>query len=236
MNRRLEKHHTNTIKQDEAEPEARSYCPPELTDQIALQLAATLGFTELPLALNIAYDVRQSAWGAYRKAPEPRASSLPKELRKLLKAARTRAVDPSGVQTYLWPYLGVEDEAGIDELCASRTDLTEAIEQAIQTAQSDPETLLSQLGGRHRDPRIDAFVVFLAQIYRRETGKRPTTTTDPQSGALNSPFDLFVLEAFRHFYPEGPVPQGSVQTTIQQVVEFERETEPWDPTPEDLLP
>ena len=225
-------HHPNATRQDAVALEARPYCPPELTEQIVLQLGATLGFTDLPPALNITCDVRQAAWGAYRKAPEPRASSLLKELRKLLKAARTRAVDPSSVPTYLWPCLGVEDEAGIDELCTSRTDLTKAIEQAVETAQSDLETLLSQKGGRHRDPRMDAFVMALAQIYRHymrhNKHGRPTITFDPDTGDMVSAFALFVDEAFQLFYPGRPPGPGAIQTAIRETVRFERETEPMD--------
>ena len=241
MSRHSEKHPPNATRQDAVAPEARPYCPPELTEQIALQLGATLGFTDLSPALNIACDVRQAAWGAYRKAPEPRASSLPKELRKLLKATRKRGVDPSGIPTYLWPHLGVEDEAGIDELCTSRTDLTEAIEQAVETAQSDRETLLSQLGGRHRDPRIDAFVMALAQIYRQymrhHKRGRPTVTFDPDTGNMVSHFPLFVDEAFCLFHPGRRPGPGAIQNAIKETVRFEREIEPMsDDELDNLIP
>ena len=77
----------------------------------------------------------------------------------------------------------------------------------------------------------------LAQIYCRYTSRRPTVTTDPETGHMVSPFAMFAYEAFSLVYKSTSVPEGSFQSAIREVVEFERETEPMsDEELDKLLP
>lgn len=198
----------------------------DLPEDIGLQLATTLGPDANAKADRIAADVRQAARTIFGRPQEPRPSSRPKELKSLLKGARKGPLDPTCIALHLWPYLLVEDEDAIENLCEPGADLSAAIQLAIEIAESDPETHLSRKGGRHRDSRIDAFAMALAQIYRRYTNQRPTVTFEPDKGHMVSPFALFAFEAFSLVYRNTRMPEGSIQTAIRQVVEFERETEP----------
>lgn len=184
-------------------------------EQLAAQLAATLGEDAMPKALRIANDVAQAAYGIFREPPKPRATSLLRELRSLLAATSKGNATPDKIPPYLWPYIGVEDGTNAASLCSSPLDLERALEVAINVAETDSETCLSRRGGRHRDPRIDHFVTVLGIIYRRHTNKRPTVTFSPDTGELVSPFGLFVLEAFTQFYPSSPIPEGSIQGALK---------------------
>ena len=211
----------------------------KITDQIAKGLTKSL--PGLPLSVRrrlsvgrrVAFDVRQAAQGAFMREPPSRPARLAHELSALRKSLKSNPTDVRELKMEFWPHIGIEDQEQHDRLLGETNRLLRVLDKAIKSVKSHVETRLDRKGGRRRDERVDRFVMSLAQIYRRQTGERPTTITDPQSGALSSPFDLFVLEAFRHFYPEDPVPQGSVQTAIRQVVEFERGTEAGGPTPED---
>lgn len=182
--------------------------------QLAAQLAATLGEDAIPKALRIANDVAQAATGIFRHPPKPRATNLLKELRSLQAAAKSSATADK-IPSYLWPYIGVEDEDDAASLCSSPLDLERALEVAINVVETDSETRLSRRGGPHRDPRIDHFVTVLGIIYPRYTNQRPTVTFAPDSGHLVSPFGLFVLEAFAQFYPSSPIPEGSIQGALK---------------------
>lgn len=190
-------------------------CDPAEREQDGLQLAATLGEDAMPKALRIANDVAQAANGIFRHPPKPRATRLFKELRSLLRAAQEANAAPDKIPSYLWPYIGAENETEVAALCSAPLELAQIIETVIEVVETDPGTNLSRRGGRHRDPRIDHFVTILGIIYQRYTNKRPTVTFAPDSGQLVSPFGLFVLEAFAQFYPSSPTPEGSIQGALK---------------------
>ena len=161
-------------------------------------------------------------WAVFRNASDPRPSTWPKQLRKILKSARKRKFHPHHVPKGIWPFIGVEDEKGLEELCSSQAALIEAIEQALMIVDVDEEVIQSRKGGRFRDPRIDTAVAYLARIFFRYMRSRPTLTID--EGEMVSPFALFVYEAFSQFYP-GPIPEGSLQLAVREAVQFERDIE-----------
>ena len=150
----------------------------EITKQIAKDLTRSLPGLPLSVRRSVAFDVRQAALGAFMREPPSRPALLAHELSALRQSLKSNPTDVRELKIEFWPYLGIEDRKQHDRLLGDTTELTDALERAIEIVELDRKTQLERKGGRRRDERIDRFVVSLAQIYRRETGKRPTTTTE----------------------------------------------------------
>jgi hypothetical protein len=93
-------------------------------------------------------------------------------------------------------------------------ELLAVIDAATSGVEADVKSAGQHKGGRHSDGRVRHFVNILAVIYETETGMRPTHTVDPASGESTSPFNRFVLECFRQFWP-GDVQQAAVREAMR---------------------
>ena len=78
-------------------------------------------------------------------------------------------------------------------------------------------------GGPASDPRVQAAVVRLAEIYVKYQKAIPTHTTSPATGISISAFDSFVRGAFRHFlyraYPELFGPRSQLRRAIRSALQ-----------------
>ncbi len=206
----------------------------EITDQLVRGLTRSLKGPSTSERYRIAHEVRQAAQGAFMRDRPARPTRIVKMLRREREALKSQSSAASDLSMELWPYLGIEDERQLRRLAEQPGALEKALDEAIELTETDLETQIDRAGGRRRDERIDRFVMSLVQIYERYTGERRTTTTDPETGELRSTFDVFVLEAFLNFYPEGEVPQGSVRTAIREAVKAEKVTDTFLPSTDEL--
>ncbi len=94
----------------------------------------------------------------------------------------------------------------------------EDIDKATEVIQADVRSNMANRGGRKSDDRLYQFATSLAQIYADVTSLPPTHTVDPNTGACTSPFNRFVLEALREFYPEVPVPWAAAREAMRRVL------------------
>jgi hypothetical protein len=81
-------------------------------------------------------------------------------------------------------------------------------------------------GGRPVDGHLRWFVHRLAGLFVACTGRRPTTTTRPDSGELDSPFNRFVMEAVRQLPAAyGPFGPSRVDAACRRAVASLRDLE-----------
>ena len=176
------------------------------------------------------FYVSQAAQFAFTYPPEQRPVRLLQELKNHREEVYLDSSVLLNLSERLWPYVSVEYQCDLEALTADPDKAIKRLDGTIRMLEEDPEFKLDRLGGRQRDSRIGRFVAGLIAIFRKYSNLRPTTVTDPDSGAMISPFDSLVLEAFRTFWPEKEIPWGSVQTAIKEAVELERNQTPDPPS------
>ncbi len=168
----------------------------------------------------------------FEQPEPPRPSVMLSELRTLEPRMFGKSCDNLRPPEYLWPYLFVEEEHDLAPLLANKQRLLQAVQTAIEVLEGSPELEFSRRGGRHRDPRLDRFVLRLARIFRYYAKRDETFTVSWETGKLSSPFISFVDEAIRQFHPEHHVSPGTLRGAIQDIRRYRRDTE--DLTPEEL--
>ena len=211
--------------------------PTTIDSELAIKLTASIAGLADGQRFRMALEIRDSAKAVFTHAPEPRPTRLLAALRKLEASLTADPATIARADRFLWPYLGVETEHELVELAGEPERAFETVRSAAQLVETDLTTIEDSKGGRFRDPRIDIFVIYLAQTYlryirlaskeyRKDTRRYPTTGTDPETGEPYSPFDQLVFNAFEVFAPDLATQRGAIITTIRQAVAMERVQDP----------
>ena len=170
-------------------------------------------------------ETRQAAH-VFSRQPPPRPTKMLRELRML----EAQLADGKGKiprpPEYLWPYLIVSEPHEIDKLLRDKEGLSTAVRNGISALKNSSEFKYSRRGGQYRDPRLDTFIMYLAQIFCLYTKSETKFTIDWDTGKPSDKFSRFLLEAIAQFHPEGRVPPGTLRNALQQNRQFLRDTEP----------
>jgi hypothetical protein len=184
-------------------------------------------FPDLPVheQTRVAEDVRQAAQATLYLSPRPRATSVVIELENALARARATPGESISLSRRAWVLVDGDPEAEMRVL-PRRKGRADVLLAGLKLARDDVEETDDNHGGREADPDLLAFVSLLGTIYETAANAIVTFSIDPMSGALNSPFGRFVLEALRIFYPdEREIPPGTVRTLVQRLAQFKPELE-----------
>lgn len=144
--------------------------------------------------------------------PFPRLTAIRDELGRARQAVSENGTLPAfsdEAQTYLEAI-----EPGYRDLMHDQS-LLGILDEAIRAVKADVASAGQHKGGRHSDGRVRRFVNILAGVYETATGKAPTHIVDSASGSSTSPFNLFVLECFRQFWPGSVVPQAAIREAMR---------------------
>ena len=194
------------------------------SEELITRITAPLGNLPASRRSAVFSNVRQAA-RVFERLPAPRLT----DVRNKLEAVRKPySKDPcarivlSDTEMRLYARAAMSEPMSRTE---DRIDFSlEEIDEAIEVVNADIRSNMTDRGGRKLDDRLDQFATSLAQIYADETGLPPTHTVDPNTGACTSPFNRFVLEALREFYPKGPVPWAAAREAMRRVLLVD-----WDP-------
>ena len=162
--------------------------------------------------------VRQAA-RVFEAPPLPRLTDVRNELQE----ARKRSEKDPALRVALSDEARLYVRAAMAELMnrtENRSDFTlEEIENGIALIQEDIISERANLGGRPPDERLRRFVTYLACIYHEENGNRPTHVVDPKNGLPVSPFNKFVTESLREFYPQNvDIPWSAAREAMRSVL------------------
>lgn len=193
------------------------------TEEMIARIIAPLGNLPISRHSSILSNVQQAA-RVFERLPTPRLTSVRRELKEARKKYKE---DPA-------QHVDLSEEARLYVRAAmvehmSRTEdrfdfSVEDIDKATEIVEADVLSNMANRGGRKSDDRLDQFVTMLAQIWADETGLRPTHTVDPVTAECKSPFNKFVLEALRQFYPGDGVPWAAAREAMRRVLLLD-----WDP-------
>jgi len=213
-----------------------TYDIPKITEQMAAQLAATLGNPDIPERLRIANDIKQAAHAAFGHELVPRPTRIVQELEVLLDSIRADDQLVPEIPEYLGPHLLAPEEYQIDELLENRELLIERLELVLPEHESSAELKQDRRGGRRRDNRIHHFMMSLIRIFEKYVNEAPKYTVDKETGNVISKWGQFADEAFHLFAPEEIlIHEGKIRTAIQESAKFLRKTEPLDKAALDLM-
>ncbi len=194
------------------------------SEELITRITVPLGNLSASRRSAVFSNVRQAA-RVFERLPALRLT----DVRNKLEAVRKRySKDPcarivlSDAETRLYARAAMSEPMSRTE---DRLDFSlEEIEKAIEVVKADVRSNMANRGGRKSDDRLYQFATSLAQIYFDETGLRPKHTVDPVTQECTSPFNKFVLEALREFYPEVPVPWAAAREAMRRVLLLD-----WDP-------